>query len=388
MLAARRRMFGEDHLTTLVSLNNLAGLLQAQNRQEEAAACFREVVEKRRRILGDVHPRTLNAIKNLGTVLGKVGKRKEAEALMRESLENQRRLLGADHPGTLVSLSNLAVFLVDEKRLDEAEPMCRDALERRRRVLGENHKDTMASYNIMGYVLMNQDREAEAEPFVRQTLAICRRVLGPDHPDSFLYAHNLAVLLLNQVDVAALRGPAEHGRSDEQNAAAEAAQNRLTEVEQLLRGVIEDGRRAIGAEHAIVLSAARRLGGTLLEQVRFADARDVLAAVEPAARKAYQGAQQRSLALVIRNLGRAQVGLGEFAAAEPNLIEAQEIFERLDGAAHPNTRYCSEQLIELYQRWHTAEPDRGLDARLTQWQQRLDAAMASTQPTSQPQSPP
>jgi serine/threonine protein kinase/tetratricopeptide (TPR) repeat protein len=356
VLAKRRRVLGEEHPHTLASVNDLAVLLRSQGKLDEAVTYFREVTDKRRRILGDTHPSTLTSIQNLGAVLDSTGKSEEAEALMREALEKRRRLLGADHESTLTTLGNLAVWLIGQNRFSEAEPLCRETLERRRRVLGENHAATLVANNVMGLVLIRQGKYAEGEPYWREALAIGRRVLGPTHPETLIYAHNLGGLALDQ------KKPAE--------------------AEEFFREVIDTGGPAIGAGHPTVLSATRRLGSILLEQKRYREAEELLSNAEPAARESYTGSNERSLGAFLKDLGAARTQLDQFRAAESDLIEANAIFVKARGAAHADTRNCTQALIDFYATWDKAEPEKGYDSKAAEWKAKLEAMSASTQPAT------
>ena len=48
-------MLGDDHPTTLTSVNNMGVLLEAQGRLDEAEPYYRESLDGNRRVLGDNH---------------------------------------------------------------------------------------------------------------------------------------------------------------------------------------------------------------------------------------------------------------------------------------------------------------------------------------------
>lgn len=347
-LEKRRRVLGEDHRDTVRSANNLATLLKDQGKLEESITYFRQIVEIRRKTLGDVHPDTLRAIQNLGAVLNSNGNNNEAEALLREALASQRRILGTDHHSTLTTLGNLSVLMIGQNKLAEAEPLCRETLERRRRLLGDNHQETLIANNVMGLVLARQKKETEAEPYWRDTMTISQRVLGPAHPDTMIYTHNLARLM--------------------------ADQNKNDEAEKLYREVVQRGGPAIGAGHPIVMSATRHLSSLLLQQKRYAEAVELLTKAEPAARKSLTGANERTLAALIENLGRARTRLGQFTAAEANIQEAHALYLKLRGPESTEIRNCMKLFVEFYKLWDKSEPGKGYDTRAADWQKKLDAS--------------
>ena len=52
----------------------------------------------------------------------------------------------------------------------------------------------------------------------------------------------------------------------------------------------------------------------------------------------------------------------------------REWFRRLTGNSHPLTVVAVDALANLYTAWNTAVPGQGYEARVTEWQQKLDAA--------------
>ena len=71
MEAVQQKALGEEHPDILTSLNNLASLLQAQGKLEEAELLFRKELEGEQKALGEEHPYTLNTKGNLGLLMMK-----------------------------------------------------------------------------------------------------------------------------------------------------------------------------------------------------------------------------------------------------------------------------------------------------------------------------
>jgi hypothetical protein len=67
-------------------------------RHAEAESYWREALEGRRRVLGDEHPETLVSINNMGALLRDQDKLAEAETYWREALKGRRHVLGNEHP--------------------------------------------------------------------------------------------------------------------------------------------------------------------------------------------------------------------------------------------------------------------------------------------------
>ena len=62
-------MLGDRHSSTLVSIGDMAGLLKAQGKFDEAEPLCREAPEARRATLGDRHLETLSSIGNIAGLL-------------------------------------------------------------------------------------------------------------------------------------------------------------------------------------------------------------------------------------------------------------------------------------------------------------------------------
>ncbi len=438
-LEKRRRVIGEEHPDTLISINNLGSLLLKQDKLDEAEPLLREALEKHRRVLGEHHPNTLFSIANLGELLKDQGQLAEAEPFFREALENRRRVLGEEHPQTLISINNLGSLLLKQDNLDEAEPLLREALEKQRRVLGDSHPETLNALNNMGVVFQLQNKLSEAEPYLREVVEKKRRILGEDHPDTLRSISNFGSLLKAQgkLDEAEpfFREALEKGRRvlGEEHTLTLIFTNNLgsllenqgkpDEAEPLFREALEKRRRVLGEEHKDTANSANGLGALLRDQGKLDEAEpyirdslkirqrllgeehkdtlssvinlamlhqaqgkqtetiELLVPIDAAARKALVGPDSWRLGRLLMTLGTTHTVLGEFAAAEANLAEAQPIFVQSRGPTNKDTRECTQAIVDLYTAWHSAEPDKGYDTKAAEWKTKLDAL---SQPASDP----
>ena len=57
-LAKRKRVLGDEHPDTLISLNNLAALFYSKGKYDRALPLYEECLAKSKRVLGDQHPHT------------------------------------------------------------------------------------------------------------------------------------------------------------------------------------------------------------------------------------------------------------------------------------------------------------------------------------------
>jgi hypothetical protein len=94
-------------------------MLRDAGRLAEAEPFYREALETRRRVLGEEHPHTLVSIGNMGVLLHRQGKYAEAEPLLLDSHEKRARTLGDTHPLTVAAVGALVDLYT---AWDKAEP--------------------------------------------------------------------------------------------------------------------------------------------------------------------------------------------------------------------------------------------------------------------------
>jgi non-specific serine/threonine protein kinase/serine/threonine-protein kinase len=160
------------------------------------------------------------------------------------------------------------------------------------------------------------------------------------------------------------------------------AQGKLDQAEPYYREAVEKSLRVQGAQHPLTLTFTGNLGRVLQQQGKHQEALDLLAPIEPAARKRFTGSNARQLAGFLTVVGRARVGLGydaeRFALAESNLLEAHPIYlaAKDRDPTHKDTLECVQALIDLYTAWHAAEPGKGHDAKAAEWKAKLPTEAA------------
>jgi tetratricopeptide (TPR) repeat protein len=187
----RRRVLGEEHPDTLLSINNMGGLFWSQGRLDQAEPYWREALETRRRLLGEEHPDTLLSINNMGGLLWLQGKPDQAEPYLREAMEKSRRVLGEEHPDTLSSVSLLLRVKLDQSKTREAlesalqyEPATRKAF------TGGNARRLAAFLTALGRarVGLGYDAErfalAEANLLEAHPIYVAAKDRGPTHKDT------------------------------------------------------------------------------------------------------------------------------------------------------------------------------------------------------------
>ena len=270
-LEIRRRVLGEDHPDTLRSLNGLAATLFNQGRYAEAAPLFEEGLAIRRGSLGENHPDTLMLANNLAAVYLELGRQAEAEALQREVVEGRMRVLGPDHDQTAMSIHNLGVTLAQLGRYEEAEERLIEAIEIRKKLPGDR-RSFLFSKSYLADVLRAQEEFGEAEALYLETWRLQREELGGEDGETLKTVSGLAELrslrgdlegaetLLDEILETQIRVRGEEHPDTLQSLTTLAhirnEQGRFDEALVLSERAMEAGTKSLGADHTAVLQAA------------------------------------------------------------------------------------------------------------------------------------
>jgi eukaryotic-like serine/threonine-protein kinase len=187
-----RRTLGNEHLTTLKALHQLANLLWFQDRYADAEPLYAEVEAGRRKILGDEHPDTLKVQSDIASLYSLQKRFDEAERLARKTLDLQTRVIGADHPDTRISEVTLQNIYFQQGRFSEAEVLARNVLESSRRRFGQEHPSTLTDMHNLATIVDRLKRYDEAEQLYLKTIQGKAKVLGPTHPSTNRTTQRLA----------------------------------------------------------------------------------------------------------------------------------------------------------------------------------------------------
>ena len=87
-------------------------------------------IEASARTLGEEHPDTLIDLNNLAEVFEAEGRHSDAEPLYKRALEASERVLGREHPNTVAVVNNLAALYFEERDWARAVPLWRRGAKR------------------------------------------------------------------------------------------------------------------------------------------------------------------------------------------------------------------------------------------------------------------
>jgi eukaryotic-like serine/threonine-protein kinase len=320
-LEIRKRILGEEHPDTLVSMNRLADLYQHQKRYPEAELLMLQTLEIRTRVLGEEDPLTLSSMNGLASVQLRQNRHEEAEALCLETLEKRERVLGEEHAGTLQSMGTLASIYWFQGRYDEAEPLFLRVLDFDQRVLGEDHPSTLQRLNNLALLYREQNRFAEAVKPCLQAFEIQKRVMGEQHPNTLVTMDNLAGLYCRQ--------------------------SRFSEAEPLYLQKLEIQKRRLGEEHADTLASMNNLALVYANQLRYAEAESLqLQSLE--IHRRVLGEEHPKTLVSLGNLAFLYDRQGRHDEAEPLLLQLLETQKRVLGEEHPHTLMSMGGLALIY----------------------------------------
>jgi len=347
------RQFRNQPLVDAYLRQTLADRYAGMALYDAAMPLQQSALATRKRLLGDDNLLTLASTLHMSDLLESQGRAADAEPYAREVLARMRRLYGEDDPKTLDALSELALALYDDGKLDEAKPYYRQILAIQRRTLGEDAPETLHQLHSIGLLLMYQHKLDEAEPFLREAAEKMPGVLGADNPNTLLAICNYGYLL-------------EH-------------ENKLDQAETLEREALRRSRLALGENHPITLVATTLTAMILEKKGEHAAVEQMLAPLDTVFLKTFTGSRTFIRATYLIELGEARTGLGNYAAAETDLLDAQSILQQTHNVTHADDiRDCTQAIVALYTAWNTAVPGKGYDAKAADWKQKLDALSAAS----------
>jgi len=229
------KVYGPDHPTVAIRVNNLGGVLRTMGDLEGATERFEQAIKIAENAYGPDHPDVAVYVNNLGYVLYemgdlagakdhveralKIGKANSPDHLtvairvnnlgevlrkmrdfsgakksFEQSLEIAEKDLGPYHPAVANILNNLGALLQEIGDLEGAKKSLERALEIDEKAYGSDHTEVANRLNNLAFVLNAMgDLEGATERYER-ALEICRKRFGEDHPKTKLVRKNLKSL--------------------------------------------------------------------------------------------------------------------------------------------------------------------------------------------------
>ncbi|KAH8680629.1 hypothetical protein BX600DRAFT_490989 [Xylariales sp. PMI_506] len=349
---AWKKIFGQEDIRTLWSMEILGRGLDLQGRWDEAEKMFLQVIEARKKTLGEEHPDTLNSMANLASTYGNQGRWEMAETLEVQVVEIRMKNLGVDHPTTLATMNNLATTYMSQGRWVAAEQVFKQLLETRKRTLGEGHPSTLNSMNNLALIYEHQGQWQAAETLNVQVMETYTQQLGEAHPTTLTSMTNLALIYGNQgrwqaaetlnarvVEIRKEQLGEEHPSTlNSMNNLAQVYvnQGRWDAAEAINVQVVETCRKKLGEDHPTTLSSMNNLVFIYQVQGRWKAAETLILQVVEACKKKL-GEDHPHTLTSMANLASAYSNQGLLEAAEALNVQVMEIRKTKLGEDHPDT---------------------------------------------------
>jgi tetratricopeptide (TPR) repeat protein len=364
-LSKREKTLGKGHPDVATSLNNLAGVYDAQWKLGEAEPLYKRALEIREKAFGKDHPDVAMSLINLGGLYHGQGKFDQAEPLYKRSLEIREKALGKDHPDVALSLDSLAELYYAEGKFDQAEPLYKRSLEIREKALGKDHPDVALSLNSLAGLYHAQGKYAEAEALSKRSLEIMEKTFGRDHPSVAASLNNLAALYHAQgkfdkaeplykrsLDIREKALGKDHpsvAASLNSLARLYHGQRKYAEAEPLYKRSLKIMEKTYGKDHQDVAASLNNLAGLYHAEGKYDEAEPLAKRALEIMEKAY-GQDHPDVAMSMINLAELYYAQGKYAEAEPLYQRALEIMERTLGKDHPDVGALRENMADLHRR--------------------------------------
>lgn len=173
-----RKIYGENHPSISVQLNNMASMLFTCKRVEEAE----ELYVASRNILikfhGKEHTAVAAAINSLAKLHGALGRYAQAMALHSEALGILLKLHGSENEIVADALMEISELLLIKKDFNESMDACSQALGIRTRLFGDNgeRSEIVSSLYLMGRIRVKTGEANEAMKLFQDAIRMQARL--------------------------------------------------------------------------------------------------------------------------------------------------------------------------------------------------------------------
>ncbi|KKO98251.1 hypothetical protein THAR02_09648 [Trichoderma harzianum] len=179
-----KRMRGDRHLDTIVSMERLASIYSQLGRLKEAEVMQIEIHRQRREILGGMNPYTIMSEVELALTYQRFGRCKRAEEIMVRALALLQEITGTTHHITVRNMANLVVTYHALGKYKEAEEMIMEVLTLQQNILGHKHLSTITTMGNISAIHQLFGSYQEAEKLGVEVLSLRREMLGDQDPDT------------------------------------------------------------------------------------------------------------------------------------------------------------------------------------------------------------
>ncbi|QDV54197.1 CHAT domain-containing protein [Rosistilla oblonga] len=314
-------ILGKHHPDYATSLNNLALFYSAGSEFEEGKQLTEQALEIRKQTLGVEHPDYAKSLNDLASIEQAMGDHQSAKSHYEKSLRILKQNLGVDNRDYATCLNNLASLNETLGDYQTAETQYRESLKIRKTLLGEAHPDYGSSVNNLAYVLQSIGNYPESKQLYEHALDITRNTVGERHPDYAMSLSNLATLHETMADYA--------------------------QAEQMYRQSMLIIEQTLGLKHSSHISCLINLANCLIAMGDYLGAEPYLQRAHTASKQVFPDGHPE-IAKVANNLASLKVQLGDFVKAESLYKQALVTTRDTYGEEHPNYATALNNLALLF----------------------------------------
>jgi eukaryotic-like serine/threonine-protein kinase len=323
--------FGPDDSQTIEALDNLSGVYMTLGTWTEAVALAERVRNTRVKKHGADHPLAIGALNNLAKRCYGAGKMRKALALFEEARDVSVAKLGPDHRSTLVILDNLARTYRAFGRATEAIRVAEQVRQVRVSTLGNYHPETI-------YTLDNLGQAYKANGDSEKALTLFQQAADGLFKLDFLFS-----------EAGQIVG----------NLCDELEERKQFELaDQWRQKWLAAAKRRDGPDLAKCAGDLAEQAEDMLERKRYASAESVLRECVAILQRKQPGIWKEFRAQSL--LGAALLAQGNYAEAEPNLVQGYEGLKEheeqiLPALARHRVEAAGQRVVDLYDAWGRPE---------------------------------
>jgi tetratricopeptide (TPR) repeat protein len=192
------KTLGQDHPSTLDSINNMGLVLSNQGQYGKALEWYQRALDGCEKTLGKDDPSTLDTVHNIGLVFFHQGEYGKALEWYQRALAGCEKTLEKDHPSTLLTVNNIGSVFSNQGEYGKALEWYQRALDGYEKTLGKDHPSTLDTVHGVGLVFSNQGEYDKALEWYQRALDGKEKTLGKDYPDTLDTVHDIGFVFSNQ----------------------------------------------------------------------------------------------------------------------------------------------------------------------------------------------
>ena len=188
-------VFGPSHLYTAMVFTQIAALYVRQGRVDEAETLICEGYPILKEVFGPDSYSLVDTWMVMAGIFEHKGELNNAENMMKRALARVEEQYGSQHPRAARILGSLGEFYLDHERYAEAAVVCPLAIDRLKASLGDGHDATAMAQNGLARLYLRQGRTLEASRLCSGAIVTLAQVFEPGHPSLAKVRQTLSSLL-------------------------------------------------------------------------------------------------------------------------------------------------------------------------------------------------